>query len=513
MNICLINPPYKCDEPEDNEYSISGYTVPHLGLGYIASLLRKKGYKVDLIECMGQNITVKEVYEKIKNNNYTMIGFSTYDDNRLISFKMIKKIRKIKPNSFIFMGGYTATLSYQSVLINFKEINCCVLGEGEITTLELAQAISNSESYKDTDGIAYVENNNVVKTSPRKLIKNLDILPYPERAFVSNKVISMITSRGCQGHCIYCSIITFYTYCKGKKHRYRSAENIVDEIEFLLNKYDNIKSIWFFDDNFLKYDKNNINRLNKFCDLMGDKKINIPFYITSCPKDINYSVDILKKLKNVGLYKVFVGVESFCQRQLDFFNKNVDYQENIQALQTLKELNLEVNIGFIPLDPFVTIDEIKFNFNILKKYNIRNNSWSPFSVHMQLVAVKNTPFYRLLKNKGLYVNNEKGYIFVNEDVNFFYESIQLWLNILSPMLNISYYVNIANEKQNTTLYKKMKKKYDELIELDIDFILSFCDFINENKNSLTQFENFIKIWEKKYKNIFKQYKLLIKKLN
>ncbi len=499
MRICLINPGYSLDPSEDADSSLSGFTVPHLGLGYICSFLKQKGYEVDLMECMAQNISIKAIIEKIAENDYSVIGISVYDNNRINSLRIVRKIRKIKPNVFIFLGGYCATLSFQTLLKTFN-VDCCIVGEGEITTLELVETLEKREDFKKTKGIAYLHKNQVVVTEKRELINNLDVLPFPERVFYRNKTLTMITSRGCFCHCVYCSIASFYRKSEGCCYRIRSAEDVFEEIIFLHEKYPECKLIWYFDDNFLQSTKENRTRLVKLCNLLKQNNIFIPFNITTCAKDIIKSEDVLRELKRVGLNQVFVGIESLCQRQLDFYNKNATVEENIEAIQILKNLNVNINMGFIPMDPYVTIAEIKMNFEMLKKYNILNDAYNVFSIHMYIISVEGTALKEILDRERLSRNNDKGYCFVNDEVNYLHDILKKWHKIISPMVSkadlIEGYQEIDKNK-----FAVLNEIYNNLIRLDIDYVIFVCSLIEKSSNSTID-ETHIFWWEMQYNRLY-----------
>lgn len=500
MRICLINPSYTLDRSEDSERSLSGYSIPHLGLGYIASYLRQNYYDVDLVECMGQNMSNQSIYKMIEANDYSAIGISIYDDNRLSAMRMIQKIRRISPNIFIFLGGYTPTLSYKAALNHF-DVDCCIVGEGEITVLELMQAIEKKQDFRKVSGIAYVSSSGeVVLTEKRCLIEDLDILPFPERAFYKNQTLTIVSSRGCLCNCIYCSIVSFYRKNDGTHYRYRSAKNVFLEIKILLKRYPDCKLIWFFDDNFLESTTSNRLRLFELCRLIKEEGIFVPFNITACAKDVIASQDLLVELKSIGLNQVFVGVESFCQRQLDFYNKGVSVQDNIKAVSILNEMDIKVNIGFIPMDPFVRAEEIRESFEILKKCNINNDAYNIFSIHMHVVSVKGTPLRTYLDQRKMTENNERGYRFVHDSVNRIYDMLDIWHNIIMPMVSKTDWITWHSSEANNQ-HCNLNKLYKDLVQLDIDYVIALCKQVEVDDSEAPLKKQLIQ-WERKFHSIY-----------
>ena len=436
----------------------------------------------------------------IEANNYTAIGISIYDDNRINAMRIVRRIRKIKSDIFIFLGGYTPTLSYKSVLNHF-DVDCCIIGEGEETVLELLQKVESKMDYREVPGIAYLSSSGeIVLTNKRNLIKDLDKLPVPERAFYRNQTLTLISSRGCLCNCIYCSIIAFYEKNKGSHYRYRSAQNVFMEIKLLLKQYPDCQLIWYFDDNFLESTTNNRARLFELCRLLKEEKIHVPFNITACAKDIIAAQDLLIELRSVGLNQVFVGIESFCKRQLDFYGKRTSVEDNIQAIHILNKLNVKVNMGFIPMDPFVKAEEIRKSFEVLKKCNIKNDAYNIFSIHMHVISVQGTPLRMLLDKKGMSKNNEKGYRFVYENVNCIYDMLIHWHKIIMPMVSKSDLISIHGAEDNKR-YINLDRLFQKLIQLDIDYVISLCKQA-EVDYSDSALKSQLNLWEEKFNNIY-----------
>ena len=497
MKILLINPPYLSKPPKNVYFSISGYTIPHLGIGYIASYLQEAGYDVTIVECMRQGIDNKRICQLIKNDSYKMIGISIYSGNQYNSIRILNLIKKNCPDSFVFFGGYTATLSYNNLLTNCSLLDCCVLGEGEQTTLELAKCLSKQIPINNVPGIAYREGNNVVVTEQRKLFDKLDMLPFPKRIFYSKRgEATIVSSRGCLNQCSYCAINAYYKCTKGKKIRFRSAENIIDEINYMLTENPNIRAIGFYDDNFLANIPYNRERIKLLLNLIKQYKLDyIDYYITVCADDICKNSDLLRMFKEVGLKRVFVGIESFVKRQLEYYRKNATVADNLRAIEILREMEIEVSIGFVPYDPYVTIDEIMENFRIVKRENLVDMGGdidTPYSLCSALIAVSNTDFRKELEKKGIFFRNDRGYFFINENVEYFYELKKIWIDSIDDIVSRLFYLNIARE-HDIDNYKILKQLKREFMMEDINFLLDLCDFVKfEGAKERDVWENFLK---------------------
>lgn len=508
MRICLINPRYVIDDVfYQHKYIDSGFNVANLGIGYIASYLELHGYEVDILDNMYDNLSDSDIINQIQVNNYAMIGISVCDQSRIYALKLIKKFKNLNINTPIILGGYSATLSFKGILDSFPGITCCVLGEGEETVLELANCISEKRNWKNVDGIAYKDNDKLVINKKRALISDLDELPFPKRKHVdANYSVTIIGSRGCLNDCIYCSISSFYKQCLGRKYRFRSAENIINELLFLKNNY-NIHSVTFYDDNFLAYTKENLSRLENFYELFKKNIGLMDFSLTTRAEDIVRNKDILLKFKEIGLKHIFVGIETFSQRQLDFYNKRTNTEINLEALKILKELKLTSEIGFIPLEINTTLNEIVYNYTTLKNSDYFDTIFrygKRFSTGGYLMAVQGTKFRNFVNEEEKYVNNERGYVFSDPSVEKFFFYLNKWSKIISTLDKEMFLCSLAKDKQDF-ICEKICIEINKLVTmLDVDFIIQLSTFLinNEDVNLLfTEYERKVSTFKKIYSYI------------
>lgn len=482
MRICLINPPdnKNISLKTKTKKSMNVVAMPHLGLAYIAKTLENNGFFVDIIECEHEELTTNDVCKIIINENYDAVGLSTYSYNYNSVSLIAKRIHKMNNNIFIFLGGYYSTFMYNKVLKELPEINCCVVGEGEITTLEVMKSIQSEQPIDNIRGIAYSKENSIYFTGKRELIKDLDILPFPKRSFIpENNTASIITSRGCYGKCNYCSVHSFYQTCDGSSVRRRSPENVVNEIEELV-KLHNIEYVNIIDDNFAVSSEFNRNWLERFCSLIKDKNIKIEYMCEIRANEIVASKDMIKKFMEIGLCKVFIGVESMAQNQLDFFNKKTTVQQNIQAIKVLDELNVNFKIGFLLFDPAVTVDTILESLNTLKGLNLhksRNSGLMPISIRGAVVSVEGTPLFDYVMSNNLYAQNELNYNFFDEQTKLLYDIVLEWSNHIKAIFFNDYIYKVVKTQCGDRELELIQQLYNEMYYIDLEFIINTCENI------------------------------------
>jgi anaerobic magnesium-protoporphyrin IX monomethyl ester cyclase len=248
MNILLVN--------VKNPYVDSNN--PPLGLGYISAYL--KAHTKDEIRVV--DLTVDQLSFKEFSKRYLhdfrpeLIGISTVTPTYIYAVDLATKIKK-EIDVHIAVGG-----PHPSALPEETAMEPCfdsvVVGEGEIAFLKLRNTLSAKKQVKK---IIFGER-----------IKDINSLPFPDRSIFpidkynftidGVKATSIIASRGCPFHCVYCDKSIF-----GSKVSQRSPENIIAEIEHLMCDFD-IKGFNFLDDIFTLNKK----IVNRFCELVTKKK-------------------------------------------------------------------------------------------------------------------------------------------------------------------------------------------------------------------------------------------------
>ncbi|WP_445455814.1 B12-binding domain-containing radical SAM protein [Flavobacterium sp. HNIBRBA15423] len=322
---------------------------PPLGTLYAASLLRKKGFEVDLFDTnlLDSPKTIIPILEKTKPE-YLVI----YDDGfnyltkmclttmREACFEMIQ-IGK-QHNCIVIVSSSDSTDHYAEYLE--KGADYIIQGEGEITLSELIKAIENKESIANVNGIAFQNKAEIQINKPRAVLQNLDELPLPAWDLINSNsykelwkqskqefTINLATTRGCPYKCNWCAKPIY-----GNRYNAHSPEYIVNEIEYLQKEF-GVKRFWMCDDIFgLKP-----NWVQEFNLELKKKNIKIKYFIQS-RVDLLLKEDTIDALAESGLEEVWVGAESASQKILDAMDKGTKVEEIYQATRLLKEKNIKV---------------------------------------------------------------------------------------------------------------------------------------------------------------------------
>lgn len=401
MRILLVSPPMDGKEPPIRH-------TESLGMGYIAAVLRKDGHEVEILDAYLRRMNLKAAISDILSREFDCIGITASDVHKQNLMTIAREVRKHRSDALICAGGYLPTFTAEKLLRNCPEIDFLVRGEGELTASEVFRRISQGSDFRDVPGVAYLHEGSPVLNPLPPLIKDLDELPFPARdelAAISPEVPAMISgSRGCYHRCAFCSIHGFYSLHGGRAPRYRSPQNILDEIESVIEKT-GIREFVFADDNFIGPGERNRQRVFRLVDEIRARKLSFTFTI-ECRVD-EADEELLRALKEVGLIRVFLGVESGVQRQLDTYNKRITVEQIRSAVDLVRRLGIDMHAGLILLDPYVTFDELVKNVQFVREMGLQDGTTKlPVVYTSKLQLYGGVPLIEKLRNEGLL--REKG---------------------------------------------------------------------------------------------------------
>jgi len=397
MKILLINVPFGIKDIGGNKKKFSGVEnqIPSLGLAYLGAMSEQEGYDVRIIECcIGLDWKVIEAESKAFHPDVVGISATTPSFDNAI--KTVQVLRKTIPKSIFVIGGSQPTAMPELTSIH-DLFDFIVIGEGELTFIELLKHINgNGKIIDEIEGLAYKQGGKLHFTPPRKMITNLDSIPFPARhllpplksyhptpaSFRKLPLAHIMTSRGCPSKCNFCDRSIF-----GESYRARSVQNVILEIEEVVSKY-GAKEIRFFDDTFTI----NRKRLEGICTEL--KKFR-PRIIWTCLTKVNcVDLDMLKMMKESGCWQVLFGLESGDDKILKTLGKKNTVKQNIKAVKWARKAGLKVRADFLVGSPFETLNSLNKTLKLAKELDIDYAHFNKF------VPFPGTYFYQQLIKQG-----------------------------------------------------------------------------------------------------------------
>lgn len=343
---------------------------PNLGILYVATYLLMKKHRnvtATIIDCAALGMNYPELEKSVIAEKPDIVGITALTFTYLDALKTAQMVKQVDLAIKVCLGGIHPTLyPYETLMQDC--IDYIVQGEGEVTFEELLLCLENGGSLHDVDGLGFKDNGRIVLNEPRELIDDLNALPFPNYDLVNVKRYSHLlgsaditlpiqSSRGCPFCCTFCDI-------RKTRYRYRSAENVVDEIHELLMH--GINSLFFIDDNFTLHRE----RVIDICRMIVARNLKVSFKVSSRGDALDE--DVLRWLKKAGCSRIHLGVETCHQKYLDYLQKGIKVERIVDAIKTAHDQGLGicayVIIGFPGETWEEMIEEVSFLKNLKVEY-------------------------------------------------------------------------------------------------------------------------------------------------
>ena len=386
-------------------------TLP-LGLAYVGGVLDKADYKTKIIDSTGeqnpvkirrsndnlyniQGLTPDEILEKIDPNTF-ILGISLMFSAEWFAHRsLIEDIKKKYPKIIVIAGGEHSTAIPEYTLRDCESIDYIIKGEGEFSMLEFCHNMYHGKNVTKIPGICFIDKDkNFVDNGSSKRIEHIDQLPRPawhllkpENYFTNSFTIGLakgklrnmpiLATRGCPYQCTFCSSPTMWT----TRYIMRNPKDIVDEIEWLVKKYD-ANDFEFFDLTAI------IKKswMLAFCKELRDRKIgNITWQLPVGTRSEALDKETLQAIYDSGCAYICYAPESGSEKSLKIIKKRVKLDRLIDSIKAAVKIGHTVKLNFIIGFPHETLADClksiffgifcSFRFGI---YDINFAMFSPY---------------------------------------------------------------------------------------------------------------------------------------
>lgn len=315
-----------------NLHIFSVFVIPRLGTLILGTIMKKMGWQVEVI--IEEN---KEIdFEKIASAD--VVGISTITSTAPRAYTIAGQVREM--GIPVIMGGPHVTFMPDEAL---EHADYVIRSEGEKALPKFIQAWSTNKDFASVPNLSYRDDGENIHNPIEKLNRDLDSIPYPDISLIHDgirktfgyQIVPVQTSRGCPFDCEFCSVTGMF----GKKVRYRSTENIIEE----LRQYNHKKNvIFFYDDNFTANRKRTKELLNA---MIAE---NFEFgWSTQVRADVAKDPELIKLMRKAGCTTVFIGFESVDPESLKEMKKEQSVQEIRSAIKTFYKNRIHVHGMFV----------------------------------------------------------------------------------------------------------------------------------------------------------------------
>ena len=388
------------------------YLFP-VGLCYIASAIHRARYDMELLDLDRDRKSDEELRKILRQREFDVVAFGCIVTGYKIVKNIANIIREVKKNAVIICGNSVAD-SIPRILLENTEVDIAVIGEGDVTIVDVLDRLNESGSVNSVKGIWYEENGKIIANPIREPIDDIDSIPFPEwdlfdmeeyikigsedlmephpipkeeiRPFIIN------TARGCPFRCSFC-----YQVFQHYKYRHRSTNSVITEIKELQGRY-GINYI-FFSDELSFYSKK---QLEEFADRLLSEDIKI-FWFGDCRSNLFTSEDdleLLKKVKNAGCLGFGFSLESANREILKAMNKGLSPEDFSKQKKLLDMAGLATWTSLVFGYPQETKDTIKETMDLCYELNVYPSSG-------YLLPQPGSPMYDYIIEKRIITDEEE----------------------------------------------------------------------------------------------------------
>lgn len=382
-----------------------------VGLAYVMTSVKKSGYDFDLIDMDINDLSMTDMEKILGIQEYDIYAFGCIVTGYRYVKQIAEIIKKINPESLIIAGNSVAT-SIPKLLLENTKVDVAVLGESDITIVELLKTLEKNEDIGNVKGIVYKEDGRFIETGKRAVVSDIDAFGFPDweifelnkyndyahinvNVFSFDKVLGfpLNSARGCPYNCTFC-----YHVFKGENYRRYSMDSIIKEIIRLKEKYGS-NFISFWDELTFQNTKNVV--------LFVDKVSSIGFkfgWEAPVRGDLftRKDVSLLKDLRRVGCDNLAFSLESASPDILKAMNKRMNVSQFVEQTESIWQSGITPLTSVVFGYPQETIESIKLTIDVCEKCNI-------FPSVGFLLPLPGTSIYEWAKNNK-YITNEVEYL-------------------------------------------------------------------------------------------------------
>ena len=378
-----------------NHYAIAKSIEP-LKFTRMSAFLKESKIPTELIDTNKLNLSAEDLAAKITilANNYpyeqifVCFNLAIIDKAYFVKFlSFLPQELKAEKRFFICARGYLPSIYKGELLREIPDLDFIIAGEAEFALVKAVRALSEGKTLEGVKNIIYRCPERQIIINPHRVLtrEELDSLPFldwgiiQDRPEMFSKKIMLDTSYGCAGRCAFCIEHSFFNEANAENRkegiklkdllwRPRSAERVVDEIEFLHRKF-GVTGFDFWDNDFIGTDPG---RARAIAEGIIKRKLKISYWgLARADSICKAGKEVLALMQKSGLKQLFVGVESDNEEELIHFRKGVTREQNRKAIEMLQGLGIFVRIGIIIFCKGSSLALIRNDVEFIKKYKLQ----------------------------------------------------------------------------------------------------------------------------------------------
>lgn len=439
------------------------YERSSAGIFSLIAALEASGYEVNFHEhFLDYRLSFAEEinhFLSLVDDSSAFVGIGCHSIHLPFVISAAKKIKESFPEKRVILGGIGPSSVAGQLLENFGFIDGVVMGEGEQTLCELIGR--RNGNFNGIKGVSFRQDSNVVVAHPREPIGNLDSLPLPaynRMDFRQYEIPTVITARGCNFGCAFCSINSFW----GGSVRFRSIDNVMEELRILADNY-GVKYVFFGDPTFV-IDRN---RAIELCRRLSQESLDLKW---ECLVRADLmDEELMEQMGRSGCEAVFYGMESGSDNVLAKVKRGLTVEKALETIRKSTQYFKTVEVSLMWGFPFETLEDF------YKTLRLRDNLLENMHCQVQfrwLEPYSTTPLYEEYKDE-LFLPEEISYIYrpevVEQEVSKgqdFYKAGEASAQGIKICTNVTSIRTVIAASHIVNMAKRIIKNYPQL----------FCDY-------------------------------------
>jgi len=326
MKVCLVGPKWN--------KLVNSY--PSLGLGYIAAIFEQEGHEVKVVDMgLRPEGTVEQEMQDVYTFGPDLVAFTSMSTSHH-SIEQAARLVKENIGCWTLIGGPHATTLPEDTLKD-PNIDFLIYGEGEEPARQFIRALSSgSREWEGIRGLGYKTVDGEIRINPPFPARHLfDLERYPLFAPTGERMITVLSSRGCPYNCSFC-----FKGIVGRTYRQRSPDNVIAELTQCMERY-GVRNFYFIDDLFTI----DVRRLEAFCDRMIEVGLDVRWQCLARVDRV--TLPLLKKMYKAGCREIHYGIESGNPHVLKATAKHINLDQVRQAVAWTDEVGIRAKGYFI----------------------------------------------------------------------------------------------------------------------------------------------------------------------
>lgn len=417
MKVLFLNPPFHplfSRESRSPSVTKSSTLYWPMFLAYCAGYVEADDNEIDFIDSPAMELDLDQTMAKVEAFQPELIILNTSTPSILNDFQVAKRIKQDLGTPVAIMGTHATAEPVESLEME-DAVDFVISGEAELPTRNLVRTLRGDGDFplEEIPGLSLRTPTGIKRNPEGAKIEDINTIPWVSKVYVKflkdcykqyfyganlNPLIVILSGRGCPFRCTYCVVPQTLT---GHTFRKRDPKDVVDEMEYIYNSFDEIGEIFFEDDTFTADHKH----VKSICDEIEARQLKMTF---SANARADVRGDLLKQMKRAGCRELCVGFESSSKEVLKNVKKALKEGNSERFMKDAKEAGILIHGCFMVGNPGDTPETLRSTLDFAKELSPNTAQFYP------IMAYPGTKAYEELKEKGRLTTTNYGEWLDNE---------------------------------------------------------------------------------------------------